>query len=209
MREKIKFCGLTTPEAVHAAAANQAAFTGFVHHPSSPRHTGFEQMGALMRYVPADVARVAVMVDPDDAAVSELMRHASPTHLQVHKVTDMARLYALERQSQLPLIVALNVKNADDIGMASRLEDHAAHMLFDAASAGSGAAFDWQLLKHLSLKKPWFLAGGLTPENVGDAIAQTGTPMVDVSSGVESAPGKKDAEKIARFYQAVVNASHA
>ena len=208
MPTSIKFCGLNSPAAVHAAASNGAQFLGFIHHSSSPRHLSFEEMGALMRLAPEGVRRVAVMVNPDDDTLKRLMTEANPTHIQLHKVTDPTRIHAISSLTGLPLIVAINVKSLTDIETAQALEPHTAHILFDAAQAGSGSAFDWTMLKNLTLNKPWFLAGGLSSENVANAIAQTGAPMVDVSSGTESAPGQKSAEKIAQFHQAVLNGCH-
>jgi phosphoribosylanthranilate isomerase len=206
---RIKFCGLNTPQSVQAAARHQPDFLGFVHHPGSPRHLPLAQMGQLMRHAPETVHKVAVMIDPDDNTLHALMAHASPSHLQLHHTTDIARLHQIAAQTGLPLILAINVRSRADIATARMLEPHVAHILFDAAQAGSGSVFDWGMLHGHGLQKPWFLAGGLTAENVAEAIAQTQAPMVDVSSGIESKPGEKSVEKIARFTQAVIHPAHA
>ena len=182
-----------------------ASFVGFVHYAPSPRHLTPAQIGALYAQVPAPIARVIVLVDPDDALLANLPK---PDFWQVHNVSDPARIQAIAATTGVPVITAIRVRDAADMAQAAALEAVSAHLLFDTYHpteiGGSGQSFDWSLLRGIALKKPWFLAGGLTAQNVAAALAQTGAPMVDVSSGIESAPGIKSLEKIAAFNKAVL-----
>lgn len=199
---RIKNCGLKTPEHIACAAFTGAAFVGFVHYAPSPRHLTAAEIQALYAHVPAEVAKVAVLVNPDDALLATLPK---PDFWQVHDV-DAARVADIHRHTGIPVITGIRVRSAEDLAQVAALEAVSAHLLFDAPAPGSGHVFDWNLLKGLTLQKPWFLAGGLTPENVAEAIRVTGAPMVDVSSGIEDAPGQKSAEKIAAFNAAVLQA---
>ena len=206
-RVHIKNCGLKTPEAIICAAASGASFIGFVHHLTSPRHLDAAAIDMLFTHVPPQVARVIVLVDPSNATLSAL---PAPDYWQVHGVTDPARIAEIHRITGIPVITAIRIKDASDLAAVSALEKVSAHLLFDAfhpgEMGGSGITFDWALLAGVSPDKPWFLAGGLTADNVRDAVLQTRAPMVDVSSGIEDAPGVKSLEKIAAFGAAVLKA---
>ncbi len=207
---KIKNCGISTPETLLKAIRNGASFIGFVHHPGSPRHVNDVQMARLGLRMPDEVKMVTVLVDPSDALLAQLPR---TDFWQIHGVTDPARIHAIHQQTGIPVISAIRVRSGSDIANAYRLEEVSAHVLFDAyhseQAGGAGVTFDWSLLSSISLEKPWFLAGGLTADNVSEALRITKAPMVDVSSGIETAPGIKSEEKIAAFNAAVLHAANA
>ncbi len=209
MRIKIKNCGLKTPESIDVAVRSGASFIGFVHHSYSPRHLTLTDIARLMALVPPPTKRVIVLADPDDALLDTIGNCPQPEFLQIHGVTDPARLQDISRSTGIPLITAINVTSTEDIALGKKLEPISAHILFDAPSAGSGMRFDWKMfhttLQEKSLQRPWFLAGGLNIHNVAEAIQITHAPMVDVSSGIESQRGVKSAEMIAAFNGAVAN----
>ncbi len=208
MQVRIKNCGLMTKADVHTATTHHASFIGLVHYAPSPRHLPLDGCAQLANAAPANVARVIVTVNPNDALLQDIARTPELTHVQVHGVSDAARLYSIAALSQKKLIVGVSVASAEDVVLAHTLEEMADHLLLDSKSeghGGSGASFDWQLLKDTQFQKPWFLAGGLHAGNVAQALAITLAPMVDVSSGIEEAPGKKSAEKIAAFHAAVLS----
>lgn len=192
------------------AVRSKADFIGFVHYPTSPRHLPLDVISALAGNTPTNVGRVVVTVNPDDALLQQIATLSTITHLQVHGVTDAARLHAAAALSGKKLIIAASIATCDDMLNAQSLEQHAEHMLLDSKSTGhggSGVSFDWSLLSDTQFKKPWFLAGGLNIDNIADALIQTRAPMVDVSSGIETAPGQKSLEKIASFNAAVLSHS--
>lgn len=202
----VKICGLSTPETVDAAVEAGARYVGFVFFPPSPRAVSPEQVAALAARVPPGIAKVGLVVAPDDALLDAISATAPLDMVQVHKVHDAARLAAIRDRMGLPLIAAAPVARTEDVDAALEFAQPAQMILFDAKPAqdatlpgGNGVAFDWRLLSTRRIPKPWMLAGGLTPDNVAEAIALTGASSVDVSSGVESAPGVKDAAKIAAF----------
>jgi phosphoribosylanthranilate isomerase len=201
-----KICGLSTPETVDAAAQAGARYIGFVIFPPSPRAVTPAQAAELAQRVPPGIAKVGLVVDPDDALLDEIARVVPLDMIQVHKVHDPQRLAQIGARVGLPMIAAAPIASADDVDEALRIAEPAQIVLFDAKPAqdatlpgGNGIAFDWRLLSTRRIPKTWMLAGGLTPENVADAVALTGAKHVDVSSGVESAPGVKDAQKIEAF----------
>ena len=203
---RIKNCGLSTPEAIACAIDSGASFLGFVHHPASPRHQTCEQISALYAHVPSHVARVNVVVDPSDALLMQLPK---PDFWQIHDVTDPARIRVIARVTGVPVITAIRMRDRIDSIACDALEAVSAYLLFDTYHpsdiGGTGQAFDWSLLNGMIRYKPWFLAGGLTTQNVARALHSTQAPMVDVSSGIEDAPGIKSLEKIAAFNKAVLD----
>lgn len=209
MPSLIKNCGLKTPEAVEAAARTGASYVGFVYHEASPRHVDLSDIAILGLHVPTGVRRVIVVTNPSDEQMNEIRMHSLPDFLQVHGVTDPKKLEHIVKYIGVPVITAIAVNSAEDIALASKLEELSAHLLFDAPEPGSGKAFDWTMLgsalKEKPLEKPWFLAGGLTTQNVAEAIRATDAPMVDVSSGLESERGVKSLEKIAEFNKEVLS----
>jgi phosphoribosylanthranilate isomerase len=203
---RIKNCGLSTPESIDQAANTGASFVGFVHHAKSPRHLELPAMAALIAHTRkhTQLKTVAVLVDPDDALLTSITREVEPDFIQLHDVGSPSRITDIREQWAASIITAISVRGPADLASVELLDAVSAHLLFDAKSPGSGQPFDWSLLTHIKPRKPWFLAGGLTPENVAEAIRITRAPMVDVSSGIESAPGQKSLEKIAAFNRAVL-----
>lgn len=206
---KIKNCGLKTPEAIDQSITTGASFVGFVHHEKSPRHLAIAQMAALIEYTNHQAMTVAVLVNPSDETL-DAVNVAAPDYIQLHDVSNIARIEEIAERYKKPIITAISLRSPADLTFAATLAEISAYLLFDAKSPGSGQPFDWKLLSHANLHHPWFLAGGLTPENVAEAIRITGAPMVDVSSGIEDpmGTGNKSLEKIAAFNAAVLHASH-
>jgi phosphoribosylanthranilate isomerase len=215
MSVQVKICGLNSRAAAEAALAARADFGGLVFFAASPRHVSFEQARALAALMRGRTRIVSLLVDPDDAAVDAVLEAAAPDLIQLHGKESPARAAAIAERSKRPIIKALAVAEAADLAVARAYEDAVDYFLFDAkAGAGAtrpgglGAAFDWQLLSGLRFKKPFGVAGGLGPENVARAVAITGAAFVDASSGVEDAPGKKSADRIAAFVSAARNAQY-
>jgi len=204
-----KICGLTTPGALAAAIDGGAGFVGAVVFAKSPRHIAPDAAGTLFERARGRAKIVAVTVDADDALLSLIARDLQPDFIQLHGEETPERAAAVRQLTGAGIIRALAVRTTADIEAASVWETVADHLMFDAKPpegstlpGGVGASFDWSLMTGRRFARPWFLAGGLTPHNVRDAIAATRAPLLDVSSGVESAPGVKDAGLIAAFLQA-------
>ena len=204
----IKNCGLKRAQEIALAAATGASFVGLVYHPSSPRHLELPVMAALAATIPPPVKSVVVLVNPSDATLDVILKHFRPDYWQVHGITDAERITAIKEHTGIPVIAGVSVKTSEDILPAHHLATAADSILFDTRhdtlAGGSGEAFDWSLLTGINLPVPWFLAGGLTAENVARAIGITGAKAVDVSSGIEARPGEKSLEKIAAFNKAVL-----
>ena len=207
-----KICGLKTPEAVSAAVAGAAAYLGFVFFDKSPRHLAPEAAARLVAPVrqASAVKVVALTVDPTDSEIEHIVSALKPDLIQLHGRETPQRAAAIGAATGLPIIKALGVRDASDIAAARAYEGAAQHLMFDAKPpkdadrpGGHGASFDWTLLEGLRLERPWFLAGGLDPWNVAEAVRLSRAPLVDVSSGVERGPGVKDPDLIAAFLSAV------
>lgn len=203
---QVKICGLTTAEAVEAALAGGADFLGFVVFPPSPRHISPEAAAALAAPARGRAQVVAVTVDADDALIAEIMARLTPDLIQLHGSETAARAETLRQTYGVGIIRALPIRGQEDLAVADDWEPFADHLMFDAKPpkgsdrpGGYGLSFDWTLLADRAYREPWFVAGGLTPDNVVEAVYISGAPMVDVSSGVESAPGVKDATLISAF----------
>ena len=203
-----KICGLSDEPTVDAAIAGGAAWLGFVLFPRSPRNVAPERAAALAARAPAAIGRVAVLVDPDDALVSQAVA-ASMTALQLHGHEPPERVAALKARTGLEIWKAIPVRTRSDIDAADLYYGAADRLLFDAKTpdaaklpGGMGLRFDWRLLDGVRHRLPWLLSGGLDAASVAEAVAITGARAVDVSSGVESAPGVKAVDKIAAFLQA-------
>lgn len=212
-RIDIKICGLSTQDTVHAALRHGATHIGLMHFAKSPRHLSIEQINGLASIIPPHVSRVTVLVDPDDALVTALTAGGMINALQLHGKETPARAAEIAARSGLEVWKVISVKRAEDIATATAYNGAVQRILFDAKTpdgaalpGGMGIRFDWSLLADYHGTLPWALSGGLDAGNVAAAIAQTGAPLVDVSSGVESEPGVKDVDKIASFCKAV-NAS--
>ena len=205
----VKICGLTTPETLDAALDGGAAFVGAVVYPKSPRHLDPLHAATLFERARGRTKVVAVTVDADDALLTGIALILKPDLIQLHGRETPQRAVRVRELTGAGIIRALAVSSAADIEAAAAWEPVLDHLMFDARPpadatlpGGVGASFDWTLLAGRSFARPWFLAGGLTPDNVAQAVAVTGAPMVDVSSGVESAPGVKDTLRIAAFLRA-------
>ncbi|MFT4912106.1 MAG: phosphoribosylanthranilate isomerase [Brevundimonas sp.] len=206
----VKICGLITPETLDAALDGGAAFVGAVVYPKSPRHLEPLHAATLFGRARGRAKVVAVTVDADDARLTEIALILKPDLIQLHGRETPERAVRVRELTGAGIIRALAVSTAADIEAAAAWAPVVDHLMFDARPpadatlpGGVGASFDWTLLAGRSFPRPWFLAGGLTPDNVAQAVAVTGAPMVDVSSGVESAPGVKDTVRIAAFLRAV------
>lgn len=208
MTVRAKICGLKTAGDVDAAVAGGAAFVGFVFFPPSPRAVDPADAAALAARVPVSVTRVGLVVDADDAMLDALMATVPLDMLQLHGHEDAARIAAIRARAGRPVMKAVRVDGPAALERAGDLG--ADWLLFDAAPpAGAGVpggnarAFDWTLLAGRRFEAPWMLAGGLTPDNVAEAVAATGAVAVDVSSGVEARRGVKDPARIRAFLDAV------
>lgn len=205
----VKICGLRDDSSLAAAIAGGAAFVGLVFFPKSPRNVGLDQAAALAAHARGRTKIVAVTVNADDSLLSAIADAVRPDFIQLHGDEPPARVEAVKALTGAGVIKALPIATAADFAPAAAFTAVADMLLFDAKApadaalpGGNGAAFDWRLLAGRTLGRPWFLSGGLTPESVRQAITESGAKLVDVSSGVESAPGVKDAERIARFLSA-------
>lgn len=210
----VKICGITSVEAVEAAVAAGAHYGGLVFHPQSPRFVTPDQARALASLMRGRLKIVALVADLDDAAIAAVIEAVAPNFLQLHGAETPRRTAEIRSRFGVPVIKALPVAEPSDFAVVADYEAVADMLLFDARApqgadraGGHGAAFDWTLLDGRVFSKPWFLAGGLTPENVGRAAVQAQARLVDVSSGVESAPGVKDATRIAQFLNATKTAA--
>lgn len=211
MAEKIsvKICGLRTPDDVAAVAAAGAAYCGFTFFAKSPRNVSFSQARDLALTAPPGLAKVALTVDADDTFLDDLTRDVPLDMLQLHGHETPARVAAVKARYGLPVMKAVGVADADDLVELDSYLKVADQILVDAKPpknadlpGGNGLTFDWRLIAGRRWPVPWMLAGGLTPDNVGQAIAMTGAKQVDVASGVESAPGVKDIAAIRKFARA-------
>jgi len=209
----VKICGLTTPDTLDAALAGGAAFVGAVVFPKSPRHIAPLHAAALFERARGRAKIVAVTVDADDALLTEIALILKPDLIQLHGSETPARAERVRTLTGAGIIKALPIRVHEDFAEAEAWEPFVDHLMFDAKPpegsdlpGGVGARFDWALLADRAFRRPWFVAGGLRPENVADAVRISGAPMVDVSSGVESAPGVKDPALIAAFLEAARSA---
>ncbi len=209
MTATAKICGLSTPETLDAAIRGGARHVGFVFFAPSPRDISFERAAELAVRVPAHIGRVGVFVDPDDALLARAIEAGRLDAVQLHK-TMPTRAAAIRARSGRETWAAVAVKTRADLDAARGYAGAVDRILYDAKTpdgaalpGGMGVRFDWRLLDGFRHPLPWLLSGGLDPANVAEAIRVTGATAVDVSSGVESAPGVKDAGKIAAFLAAV------
>lgn len=202
----IKICGLTRPGDVSAAVDAGADYVGFVFFKRSPRYVSYDQAAQLAAPVPDHVRRVALCVDPVDADLERLVKTVPLEMIQLHGSESPERVTEVRSLTGLPVMKAIGIETADDLAAIDTYSDVADQLLIDTKPpkdatrpGGNARAFDWALISGRTWSLPWLLAGGLTPENVAEAIRVTGTEGLDLSSGVESAPGVKDATKIQNF----------
>ena len=205
----VKICGITSPEAVNAAVQAGAAYGGLVFHPKSPRNLDVARAARLAAQMRGKLKVVTLLADPSDEQLATVVKAVAPDFLQLHGAESARRTAYVRGKFNIPVIKALPVAEAADLAAAAEYESIVDMLMFDAKApkgaerpGGHGAAFDWKLLAGKTFAKPWFLAGGLDPDNVARAIALSGTKFVDVSSGVESAPGVKDPARIHSFINA-------
>jgi len=206
----VKICGLTAPDHVRAAVDAGARYVGFVFFPKSPRHLEAAAATALAHKVPAGVAKVALTVNASDEELDRIVETVPLDMLQLHGKETPQRVAQVRDRFGLPVMKAIGVAEAEDLAAIDLYSEVADQLLIDAKPprnselpGGNGLSFDWRLLAGRKYwRRPWMLAGGLTPENVAEAARMTGARQVDVSSGVESAPGVKDADKIRTFIDA-------
>jgi phosphoribosylanthranilate isomerase len=205
----IKICGLSTPEALDVALAAGADLVGFVFFPPSPRHVGYEAARALGARVRGRAQKVALSVDASDDQLSAMIEAVRPDLLQLHGKETPERVVVVRTRFGLPVVKALPIAERVDLSPIRLYDKVADRLLFDARApreatrpGGLGRSFDWRLLENLKAAAPFMLSGGLDADNVAEALRITGAPAVDVSSGVERAPGLKDADKIRAFIRA-------
>lgn len=210
MDTRVKICGLKTPEAVASAVEAGAQYLGFVFFEKSPRNVSVPVARDLALDVPVGVAKVALVVNATDAELDRLMGEVPIDMLQLHGAEDLDRVKAIRARYGLPVMKAVGVSTPQDIQALDAYGLVSDQVLVDAKApkgaalpGGNGLSFDWRLISKRGWNAPWMLAGGLTAENVVQAIQLTGAKQVDVSSGVESAPGVKDAAKIRAFIETI------
>lgn len=210
----VKICGLTEEDGLDAAIEAGADMVGFVFYPKSPRAVTAERVAEMLDGLPPevfdDLRIVGLFVDPTNEELEQVFRVLRLDIIQFHGQETPERIEEIRLDFAVEAIKAVGVSTADDLKAAEAYVNVADYLLFDAKPpkdadrpGGHGVAFDWTLMQQWTHDIPWMLAGGLTPETVDEAIRQSGAPGVDVSSGVELAPGIKDPEKIAAFFKAV------
>jgi len=209
---EVKICGLSSIDALNAALECGARYIGLVFYPRSPRHLALAHASALARRARDRAEIVALTVDASDQDLDAIREAVAPDWIQAHGNESPARTAMLKSYARRGVIKALGVARAEDLAQAAAFEAAADMLMFDAKPAvsalpgGNAQAFDWTILSGRRFSRPWMLAGGLTPDNVAEAIHISGAALVDVSSGVESAPGLKDAAKIRSFLAAARSA---
>ncbi|MEO6609365.1 MAG: phosphoribosylanthranilate isomerase [Aestuariivirga sp.] len=206
---RVKICGLSTPETMDAALNAGADMVGLVFFERSPRHVSYEKAASLANQARGKARIVALVVDADDERLKSIAELVKPDFFQAHGSETPQRVVEIIRLTNIPVIRAIKVKDASDIESAKAFTEVAAMILYDAKApetlvgalpGGNGLSFDWALLQG-SKQSAFMLSGGLTPDNVAKAIAVTQAPIVDVSSGVEVAPGQKDPDLIRKFIE--------
>jgi phosphoribosylanthranilate isomerase len=208
MSVEVKICGLSSEEALAAAIAGGARFVGFVFYPPSPRHLTIERAAALAGRVPGGIGRVAVLVDPEDDFLARLTAKVPLDLLQLHGKETPQRVQAIKDRFRIGTMKAIAIAEEGDLDAAKPYLGVADWLMFDAKPpkektdampGGNAFAFDWRLLRRRQWPLPWMLSGGLDPDNLAEAATVSGATVLDVSSGVESAPGVKDPAKIRLF----------
>lgn len=206
MSVSVKICGLKDPRHIAAAANAGARYIGFNFFPKSPRSVTVDEAAELMLDVPVGVAKVALVVNMDDAGIDKILLRTTTHMIQLHGSETPERVAAVKARFGLPVIKAIGIAGPGDVSQIEEFAGAADQLLIDAKApkgadlpGGNGISFDWRLVQRKYWPCPWMLAGGLTPENVAEAIRLTGAKQVDVSSGVETAPGIKDDRLIAAF----------
>ena len=207
---RVKICGLRDVAAMQSAVDAGATYVGLVFFPKSPRNVSIAQAALVAKAVPVGVAKVALVVDADDALLDSITAVVPLDVLQLHGSETPERVAAIRARYGLPVMKAVGVAGESDLASLDAYAQVADQILVDAKPpqnadlpGGNGLSFDWRLIAGRRWPVPWMLAGGLTPENVAEAIALTGAAQVDVSSGVEASPGIKDPARMSAFCEAV------
>lgn len=212
MTVKGKICGLNSPESIEAAVSGGAAFIGIVFYPLSPRYVTPEKAADLVRTVPASVVTVGLFVDPDDEVLNRTLETVELNMLQLHGSEPPERIQEIGDSFGRQTMKAIKVESGADVDAAHAYEEAADWLLFDAKApktmagalpGGNALAFDWELLEGRAWARPWMLSGGLSAENVAEAVRTSGATAVDVSSGVEDKPGTKSPKKITQFLDTI------
>jgi phosphoribosylanthranilate isomerase len=208
---RVKICGIRTRADAVAASRAGASYVGLVFFPPSPRAVSIGDARWIAEGVPEGLARVALSVDADDELLDAVVAAVPVEMLQLHGIEGPERVAYVRDRYRLPVMKAVGLRSEDDLPALAEYERAADQVLVDARApegadlpGGNGLSFDWRLLDGRRWRAPWMLAGGLTPENVADAVRLTGAEQVDVSSGVESSPGEKDPARIASFTAAAL-----
>lgn len=214
MRPDIKICGLKTPEAVDRAVERGATHVGFIFFGKSPRNIEPDLAGVLADRVRGRAKIVAVTVDADNDDLDEIIALVRPDILQFHGTESPERVLTVKAVTGLPVMKAFSIREPDDLKRIEPYIGIADRFLFDAKPpvgsdlpGGNGVSFDWRVLRTLDPNVDYMLSGGLNRDNIADALRETGARGIDVSSGVESAPGVKDLDKMDEFFAAVERAS--
>jgi len=209
----IKICGLKTPDAVAAALDGGATHIGFIFFPKSPRHITPQKAAGLRGAVRGRALAVAVTVDADDETLDEIVEAVKPDILQLHGHETPERVAFIKARYGLPVMKAFSVREASDLTAIAAYQGIADRFLFDAKPpkgsdlpGGNGVSFDWELLAALDADIDYMLSGGLNADNIAEALHKTQAPGIDISSGVERAPGEKDVRLIENFFRAVADA---
>ncbi len=206
----VKICGVTTPEIITVLNAISVDFVGFVFVQQSPRFVSLDKASALSQQVTQRIKKVGLFVDPDDNLLQSTLQRVSLDCIQLHGNETPARVQELKSRFSLPIIKAISIASPADLASIPAYESVADWLLLDskppansAITGGNGISFDWNILKNYKFQKPWMLSGGLTSDNIGEALSLLKPHAVDVSSGVERSRGIKDAQKIKDFVQTV------
>ena len=206
MSTLVKICGVQTPETIDAAVQLGASHIGLVHFESSQRHVDLKTAAMLRKHAAGRIKVALLLVNASQQLTSDALAAVRPDVIQFHGGETPEWLAVVKRLVPAEIWKAIGLKDAGTLERMQKYRGIADRILFDAPAAalpgGNGTRFDWSLLKNHRHTMDWGIAGGLTPDNVAEAIAETGAPLVDVSSGVESAPGVKDVDKIAAFLKA-------
>ncbi|MEM9500440.1 MAG: phosphoribosylanthranilate isomerase [Pseudomonadota bacterium] len=210
MSVQIKICGLSTPETIEAAVSAGATHVGLVHVAKSSRYISLDDAARLRKLVPSSVKAVVLLVNADVKTTGNVIDHVKPDVIQFHGKETPEWIDLVHKKTGIETWRALGVKDRDTLFKSRRFEGSVNRLLFDAPAkalpGGNGETFRWELLAGFEHRIPWGLAGGLAPENVAEAIHATNAELVDASSGLESAPGVKDVDKIAAFCKAALDA---
>ena len=202
----VKICGITTERDLKAAQDLGANFVGFVLEEKSKRYISLKRLELLSMIICKPLKSVALMVDPSDNFLEMFLMNSKVDYIQLHGEESPERVEQIAKKTKVPLIKAIGVEKESDLLNIKSYEDSVDYMLLDSKSKGSGdlkggrgISFNWNIIRGFNFTKPWFLAGGLSPNNVIDAMRITGAKMLDVSTGVESKPGKKSFDKMRKF----------